>query len=311
MRVALIALLAFAVSGSFAVDDAAAQTSWTTCAAEDSRCAFTGTQEVRYGADVRWTEPRRFTDGVECTNAVFGDPAYGTAKRCERRPVSVAAPPTADFTVGPSAPVVGREITFDWVGTCEAGPCSLAWENEYADGPGGNDVAWGTTDPLRLTFQVAETKYVHLEVTDSSGPGGARTRSRWLWRPVRRPPCRPLYRRRLLYRRSVAGRSRVFSTRSMRSAALPPLWARLVGTGFRRADSSGTPPCPTWTTCAQRTRISACPATCTASATTRATATRDVAVAHGHVIRVLGGLVAPQRGRLVREHGERLRPPDR
>src|SRR4051812_45845661 len=79
-------------------------------------------------------------------------------------------PPTATFTVSTATPVVGKDTVFDWTGSCPAGPCTLIWENEYADGPGGgNDVLWGTTDPLHVTFRVAETKYVHLAVTDSLG----------------------------------------------------------------------------------------------------------------------------------------------
>jgi hypothetical protein len=89
-----------------------------------------------------------------------------------RQTVDVAAappPPTATFTVTPANPVVGRDTVFDWTGTCSASPCTFTWENEYADGPGGHDVFWGSTDPLHVTFRAAETKYVHLAVTDSRG----------------------------------------------------------------------------------------------------------------------------------------------
>jgi Bacterial Ig domain len=66
---------------------------WTFCANEWERCSFTGTQEVRYGANGTFTAPRTFTDGVECTNAVFGDPLPGVLKRCERRAPSSSPPP--------------------------------------------------------------------------------------------------------------------------------------------------------------------------------------------------------------------------
>ena len=65
---------------------------WTFCAAEWARCSFTGTQEVRYGAGTTYTAPRTFTDGVDCTNAVFGDPLPGTPKHCDRRPVTTPPP---------------------------------------------------------------------------------------------------------------------------------------------------------------------------------------------------------------------------
>jgi hypothetical protein len=66
---------------------------WVLCANEGQWCAFNGTQEVRYGADTRWTTPRQFTGGVACANSVFGDPAFGARKRCEWRPVTTTPPP--------------------------------------------------------------------------------------------------------------------------------------------------------------------------------------------------------------------------
>ena len=52
-------------------------TEWTVCAAEGGVCAFTGTMEVRYGADGAYVY-QTLTDGTACTNDVFGDPIYGT-----------------------------------------------------------------------------------------------------------------------------------------------------------------------------------------------------------------------------------------
>jgi hypothetical protein len=54
---------------------------WTTCAAENGTCSFTGTHEVAFGADGRYAYGS-FTGGTPCTNAVFGDPDLGTAKAC-------------------------------------------------------------------------------------------------------------------------------------------------------------------------------------------------------------------------------------
>jgi hypothetical protein len=96
---------------------------WTFCAAERSRCSFTGTQEVRYGANGTYTAPRTFTDGVDCTNAVFGDPLPGVNKHCDRRPVTTPPPdPTSPDPMGnnPPAgepiPIAGkgyRQVLFD------------------------------------------------------------------------------------------------------------------------------------------------------------------------------------------------------
>ena len=57
---------------------------WTFCAWEGEVCAFQGAGEVRYGANGFYTY-RTLTDGAACTNSVFGDPAYGVAKRCDIR----------------------------------------------------------------------------------------------------------------------------------------------------------------------------------------------------------------------------------
>jgi hypothetical protein len=54
---------------------------WTTCAGENGTCSFTGTHEVAFGAGGRYGYGS-FTGGTPCTDAVFGDPAYGTAKAC-------------------------------------------------------------------------------------------------------------------------------------------------------------------------------------------------------------------------------------
>jgi chitodextrinase len=60
-------------------------TTWTFCANEGQRCTFTGTKDVRYGANSTWTAPRALTDGVDCNNQVFGDPLVGVQKHCEIR----------------------------------------------------------------------------------------------------------------------------------------------------------------------------------------------------------------------------------
>jgi hypothetical protein len=60
-----------------------AESEWTFCATEGARCEFTGTHQVRYGADGKFTLPRTFTDGVACDNAMFADPAPGVVKQCQ------------------------------------------------------------------------------------------------------------------------------------------------------------------------------------------------------------------------------------
>jgi chitodextrinase len=93
-------------------------TEWTLCAQEGARCRFTGTAEVRYGAGTAFTTPKQFADGVDCTNAVFGDPIFGTAKHCDYRAVP---PPAPSDTQPPTTPgnvrattATGTSITIVW-----------------------------------------------------------------------------------------------------------------------------------------------------------------------------------------------------
>jgi Bacterial alpha-L-rhamnosidase 6 hairpin glycosidase domain len=69
---------------------------YTSCAAENGTCTFSGTREVAYGVNGAF----RFqvaTGSVACTTAAFGtDPLYGTAKNCYVAPTG--APPGGGWT---------------------------------------------------------------------------------------------------------------------------------------------------------------------------------------------------------------------
>ncbi len=58
---------------------------WAHCADENQTCSFSGTKDVRYGADTRWVTQTNVTGSIQCRNSVFGDPAPGTIKSCEYR----------------------------------------------------------------------------------------------------------------------------------------------------------------------------------------------------------------------------------
>ena len=76
---------------------------WTFCSDEWEQCTFTGTKEVRYGANGTFTAPRVFSNGVSCTNSIFGDPLPGTVKRCEYRDLGGTPPPPDDPPADPPA----------------------------------------------------------------------------------------------------------------------------------------------------------------------------------------------------------------
>jgi|GEM_PF-2399333 len=54
---------------------------WVWCALENDSCAFTGTRQVRYGANNTWTI-LTLTNTTPCTNGIFGDPLSGVQKAC-------------------------------------------------------------------------------------------------------------------------------------------------------------------------------------------------------------------------------------
>ncbi|APV48569.1 hypothetical protein BWI17_02025 [Betaproteobacteria bacterium GR16-43] len=54
---------------------------WANCAAEGAMCRFTGAKKVAYGTGSSWRMDS-FVGAIECSNAVFGDPAPGKRKEC-------------------------------------------------------------------------------------------------------------------------------------------------------------------------------------------------------------------------------------
>jgi parallel beta-helix repeat protein len=74
-----------------------AQSTYTLCAKEGAFCSFTGTKDVRYGANGSYFT-QTFTDGVACTNTVFGDPIPGTYKYCFTSDTDTTTTPPATTT---------------------------------------------------------------------------------------------------------------------------------------------------------------------------------------------------------------------
>ncbi|MFH1257148.1 MAG: Ig-like domain-containing protein [Candidatus Diapherotrites archaeon] len=57
-------------------------TDWTFCANEGQTCSFSGTMQVRFGANGTYAYGT-YTNSVLCSNSVFGDPIYGVTKQCD------------------------------------------------------------------------------------------------------------------------------------------------------------------------------------------------------------------------------------
>jgi len=64
---------------------------WTQCAVENATCKFSGTMTVAFGANGSFHYATE-SNGTACTDAIFGDPLYGTPKDCYIE----AAPPTTN-----------------------------------------------------------------------------------------------------------------------------------------------------------------------------------------------------------------------
>jgi hypothetical protein len=90
----------------------------TFCANENAVCSFSGTKTVYYGAAGKFFSGS-FTNSVSCTNAVFGDPIYGTAKAC----FVPSAPATASLSANPTSISQGQSSVLTW-GSTNATSCT-------------------------------------------------------------------------------------------------------------------------------------------------------------------------------------------
>lgn len=71
------------------------------CAAEHEFCHFSGTRQVRYGTPARYVQ-LTLTNGTQCDNSIFGDPAPGTSKQCWYEDDTAPPPTTPSLTETPS-----------------------------------------------------------------------------------------------------------------------------------------------------------------------------------------------------------------
>ena len=72
---------------------------WTGCAGEGGSCSFSGTRQVRYGANGVYSF-RTATGSIACNNGTFGDPLYGVTKSCAFAPSAASAPAPAPAIAG-------------------------------------------------------------------------------------------------------------------------------------------------------------------------------------------------------------------
>ena len=144
-----------------AVPNPIAQTTWVTCAIESGVCNFTGTRNVRYGAQGAYSTLSA-TNSIACNNSVFGDPLWGVSKLCQYQ-VSISTPPLPQQATVTAQPTT---ITNPWTEcAAENGLCSFSGihqvrygaQGTYAMLIGTNGIASNNTvfgDPL---YGIAKT----------------------------------------------------------------------------------------------------------------------------------------------------------
>ncbi len=69
------------VKACYVIAPPATTVTWTSCAAENGTCSFSGTHEVAYGANGQFFY-QNISGGTSCNNSVFGDPALNVVKTC-------------------------------------------------------------------------------------------------------------------------------------------------------------------------------------------------------------------------------------
>ena len=135
-------------------------TNWIACASENQVCVFNGAATVRYGAGSSYATGN-FTNGVSCSNAVFGDPAFGVAKSCSYVPTF----PLPIVTAQPQSVIVsnGQSASFAVTATSSAAP-TYQWSRN------GVAIAGATTSTYSIPVtQLADSGAVFRVVVTNNG----------------------------------------------------------------------------------------------------------------------------------------------
>jgi hypothetical protein len=83
---------------------------YTFCANENQTCSFNGQKRVAYGANNNFTF-LNLTGGTTCTNAVFGDPIFGTVKACYTIDITTQTPSPTSTPIPTPAPTLALAAT--------------------------------------------------------------------------------------------------------------------------------------------------------------------------------------------------------
>ncbi len=134
-----------------------AEPRWSDCARENENCSFRGQKVVRYGERDTWVSGSHI-DGVACNNRTFGDPLYGTRKKCQiaTKPAEVV-PPCPD----------GCSQTTEYLETVEGAPFSVNLR-DYRKGVSFSPVS--SSIPSWLSFDAEGSRFVGVYANKEIAP---------------------------------------------------------------------------------------------------------------------------------------------
>jgi hypothetical protein len=129
---------------------------WTFCANQYGTCSFSGTRQVRYGANGVYVT-KTLTGPVACSNAVFGDPLPGyMGKTCSissstATTTTTTTPTTTTTTTSPTTTTTATTWTF-----CanQYGTCSFSGTHQVRYGANGVYVTKTLTGPVACSNAV-------------------------------------------------------------------------------------------------------------------------------------------------------------
>jgi hypothetical protein len=124
-------------------------TGWTACATEGGVCNFSGTRQVRFGANGKYNT-KSVTGTVACSNSVFGDPIGGVVKACSYADATTATTPPATPAPATPAPVAGT-----WTAcAAEGATCSVSGTRQVRFGANGIYSTKTVTGPVACSNSV-------------------------------------------------------------------------------------------------------------------------------------------------------------
>jgi hypothetical protein len=110
---------------------------WTWCATEGGTCTFSGTRQVRYGANGYYYY-KTATGSIGCNNSVFGDPANGVVKACSYANTTTSGTTTVSTTSTTSTSTTTTTTTSGWTACAtEGGICSFSGTRQVRYGANG------------------------------------------------------------------------------------------------------------------------------------------------------------------------------